>query len=236
MNLDEMMTDAVAALDELWQDGTETAAEYRRLAHRMHEEQQLEEAVDAQPAHEPSTSAAIAALGETLRETTAKWLDASARLVTAVEQTRRAGADAPEKADRTAAATDHQSAAADPSRLYLYPRMNTEWSRARAVCYSDIKLAPILDSPDEANQSSQPKRQRKAKIQKTYVLGGFPGASAITAPAWLGPHGAMCPYCDHSSGPLVTLRPASTYFADLIGHGVDFAEWIQVRVPHRSLH
>ena len=57
MNLDELMANAVAALDELWQDPAETAVEHRRLLRRMRGEELWEEVAQTAQAQEPSPSA-----------------------------------------------------------------------------------------------------------------------------------------------------------------------------------
>jgi Domain of unknown function (DUF397) len=100
VNLDEMMTDAVAALDELWQDPAETAAEHRRLLHRMHEEEQLEEAADTAPAQEPLPST-VAPLVKAVAKAAANWDAAAAQLAT-----RRPATHAPRAADTGTAAQE----------------------------------------------------------------------------------------------------------------------------------
>jgi hypothetical protein len=224
VNIDQMMTDAVAALDELWQDPAETAAEHRRLLRHMQEEEQLEEAVEAEPAHELSTSAAIVALGETLRESAASWDAAATRLAYELGQSRRAvEADAPERADRPAAVTHHSRADPIPSRLYLYPRIDDGWPPARAVRCSDVEL-PYLEGVDESNSSWR----RPASSLLIDSARATLATSALSAFTPVGLHFEACPHCDHSSDPVSGPRPTRTY-SDLI-------KWIEVRVPKRSSH
>ena len=137
MNLDEMMTDAVAALDELWQDPVETAAEHRRLLHRMHEEEELEEVADAAPAQEPLPSA-VAPVGEVLAKAAAKGEAAAAPLATR----------------RLAAHEPHAGEAGAPTQEARYLRRS--WFRDHGSPTAGIVEVRFVDSEVQVRDSKDP--------------------------------------------------------------------------------